>query len=160
MLPAHVLPIVKRVIHATADFEYASNLLFHPDAVKTGIGAIRAGKDILTDVEMVRTGINKRLLARWGGVRLVRHIGRSRGRRRLQGRTRAEMGIERALNGEHNIGIIAIGNAPTALLKVIERSTQSRLPARPSSSVCRSDLSMPSSRRPCSPARHFPSSRT
>jgi precorrin-8X/cobalt-precorrin-8 methylmutase len=121
MLPAHVLPIVKRVIHATADFEYASGLLFHPDAVRTGISAIRTGKDILTDVEMVKTGINKRLLARWGasvscGISAVPAEGDA-----SQGKTRAEMGIERVLNGGHNIGIIAIGNAPTALLKVIER---------------------------------------
>ncbi len=120
MLPPHVLPIVRRVIHATADFEYASNLLFHPDAVRTGIDAIRAGKDVLTDVEMVRTGINKRLLARWGssvscGISAAPSDGHG-----TQGKTRAEMGIERALGGDHNFGIIAIGNAPTALLKVIE----------------------------------------
>jgi precorrin-8X/cobalt-precorrin-8 methylmutase len=120
-LPAERLPIVKRVIHATADFEYASSLFFHPDAVRAGISAIRAGKDILTDVEMVRTGINKRLLARWGGVVSagISPPGPSEGNA-PQGATRAEMGMERALKCGHNIGIIAIGNAPTALLKVIE----------------------------------------
>ena len=66
-VPKEQLPIVKRVIHATADFELAASLVFHPDAVRRGIEAIKAGKDILTDVEMVRTGINKRLLAKWGG---------------------------------------------------------------------------------------------
>ncbi len=120
MLPAERLPIVKRVIHATADFEYASSLFFHADAVRAGIGAIRAGKGILTDVEMVRTGINKRLLARWGGaVSCGISAGTANGHA-PQGGTRAEMGMERALKGSHNIGIIAIGNAPTALLKVIE----------------------------------------
>jgi len=120
MLPAERQPIVRRVIHATADFEYASGLVFHPDAVRTGISAIRAGKDILTDVEMVRTGINKRLLARWGAsVSCGISAGPAEGDA-PQGKTRAEMGIERALKGEHTIGIIAIGNAPTALLKVIE----------------------------------------
>jgi precorrin-8X/cobalt-precorrin-8 methylmutase len=122
-LPAERLPIVKRVIHATADFEYASSLSFHPDAVRTGISAIRAGKDILTDVEMVRTGINKRLLARWGGtVSAGISAGCAKGDA-PQGGTRAETGMGQALKGGHNIGIIAIGNAPTALLKVIETFT-------------------------------------
>ena len=66
-LPAGQRPIVQRVIHATADFDFKDSLLFHPDAVKTGIEAIKGGRDILTDVEMVRTGINKRLLSEWGG---------------------------------------------------------------------------------------------
>jgi precorrin-8X/cobalt-precorrin-8 methylmutase len=130
MLPAHVLPIVRRVIHATADFEYASGLFFHPDAVRTGISAIRAGKDVLTDVEMVRTGINKRLLARWGAsVSCGLSAGPPDGQA-PPGKTRAETGIERALAGEHNIGIIAIGNAPTALLKAIDtlNATQPAFP--------------------------------
>ena len=58
---------MQRVIHATADFDFKDSLLFHPDAIKTGIEAIKGGRDILTDVEMVRTGINKRLLSEWGG---------------------------------------------------------------------------------------------
>ena len=92
---------------------------FHPDAIKTGIEAIKGGRDILTDVEMVRTGINKRLLSEWGGNvcadggRFVRRAG--------QNMTRAESGIERAFKEKgDNIGIIAVGNAPTALLKVVE----------------------------------------
>ena len=64
-MPKEQLPIVKRVIHATADFEFRRTLSFHPDAIRRGIEAIRAGEDILTDVEMVRTGINKRLLEKW-----------------------------------------------------------------------------------------------
>jgi len=130
MLPAKALPIVKRVIHATADFEYASSLFFHPNAVRTGISAIRAGKDILTDVEMVRTGINKRLLARWGAAVSCGISSGPADGHAPRGGTRAEMGIERALKGEHNIGIIAIGNAPTALLKVIE-TFNAEQPARP-----------------------------
>lgn len=115
------LPIIKRVIHATADFEFSNTLIFHPDAIRTGIEAIKAGKDILTDVEMVKTGIIKRWLELFGGkvicnindedvVRLSRDTGK----------TRSEIAIEKALRGNNNIGIIAIGNAPTALLKVID----------------------------------------
>jgi precorrin-8X/cobalt-precorrin-8 methylmutase len=114
------LPIIKRVIHATADFEFRTSLFFHPDAVRTGIEAIRAGKDILTDVEMVRTGINKGLLGRWGGKVLCAIRPDNGGTERAEGKTRAEAGIAEALKGENRIGIVAIGNAPTALLKVIE----------------------------------------
>jgi precorrin-8X/cobalt-precorrin-8 methylmutase len=119
-IPADRLPIVQRVIHATADFDFKDNLLFHPDAVAQGLTALKAGKDIVTDVEMVRTGINKKWLSPWGG-RV--HCGITDAGSRVQEndkRTRAEIGIESLLRADHNIGIIAIGNAPTALLKVIE----------------------------------------
>jgi precorrin-8X/cobalt-precorrin-8 methylmutase len=128
-LPEERLPIIKRVIHATADFEFKTSLFFHPDAVKAGIEAIRAGKDILTDVEMVRTGINKRLLGRWGG-QVYCAIGDGQGEEKARaGATRAEQGIEKALTERPNLGIIAVGNAPTALLKVIERLHGERAPA-------------------------------
>jgi precorrin-8X/cobalt-precorrin-8 methylmutase len=119
-IPADRLPIVKRVIHATADFEFKESLVFHPDAVRTGLDAIRAGRDILTDVEMVRTGVSKRLLGRWGGKVLCSLLPSGGEDGGSKGKTRAEAGIEQALGAENNIGIIAIGNAPTALLKVIE----------------------------------------
>lgn len=120
-VPSEQLPIIKRVIHATADFEFKNTLMFHPDAIRTGIDAIKAGKDILTDVEMVKTGIIKRWLEPYGGkvicnindedvVRLSKNTGK----------TRSEVAIEKALQANNNIGIIAIGNAPTALSKVIE----------------------------------------
>ncbi len=124
-IPADRLPIVQRVIHATADFEFKNTLTFHPDAVACGIKAIRAGKDILTDVEMVKTGINKRWLSPWGGkvicsIQNTGAQGLDEPPEKGKTSTRAERGIEAALKEGHNIGIIAIGNAPTALLKVIE----------------------------------------
>jgi precorrin-8X/cobalt-precorrin-8 methylmutase len=131
-IPEERLPIVKRVIHATADFEFANTLVFHADAISTGIAAIRAGKNILTDVEMVRTGINKRLLGRWGGEALC-SIRADQGpesgsQGKTDGKTRAEAGIEEALKEPNNIGIIAIGNAPTALLKTIEILAKAEAP--------------------------------
>lgn len=124
-IPEERQPIVKRVIHTTADFEFKGSLVFHPDAVKAGIEAIKAGKDILTDVEMVRTGINKKLLEQWGG-KVVCSIQESGvGSKESGEKTRSETGIESALKQNSNIGIIAIGNAPTALLKVIELCGQS-----------------------------------
>lgn len=122
-VPKEHLPIVQRVIHATADFEFKNTLIFHRDAVSVGLSAIKAGMDILTDVEMVRAGINKNLLAQWGG-RVVCEIGERTGVNSQatggQAKTRAEQGIEKALLENNNIGIIAIGNAPTALLKTID----------------------------------------
>src|SRR5208337_4219960 len=89
-IPEERLPIVKRVIHATADFEFKNSLIFHPDAVKTGLAAIKAGKDILTDVEMVRTGISKQLLAGWGG-KVLCSIRPPLGEERMaEGKTRTE----------------------------------------------------------------------
>jgi precorrin-8X/cobalt-precorrin-8 methylmutase len=128
-IPVDRLPIVQRVIHATADFDFKDTLTFHPGAVAAGLAAIKAGKDILTDVEMVRTGINKKLLSQWGGTVLCRiqdtgaqGSGEEPGVRSQESgvKTRAEQGIESALRDNRNIGIIAIGNAPTALLKVVE----------------------------------------
>jgi len=110
-VPSEQLPIVKRVIHATGDFEFKSTLVFHPDAVKRGIAAIQAGRDIITDVEMVKAGINKRLLARWGGRVICRIPDTDDQQEEGEGKTRAESGIERALEEGHNAGIVAIGNA-------------------------------------------------
>lgn len=124
-IPAERHPIVKRVIHTTADFEFKSSLVFHPDAVRAGVAAIKAGKDILTDVEMVRTGIFKKMIEKWGG-KVICNIQNVGVRSQESGeKTKAETGIESALRENSNIGIIAIGNAPTALLKVIELLNQS-----------------------------------
>ncbi len=59
--------VVKRVIHTTADFEYADNLCFSPGAVERGVAALRSGCDIVTDTQMARAGINKTVLSRLGG---------------------------------------------------------------------------------------------
>lgn len=117
--PLH-LSIIQRVIHATADFEFKNTLLFHPDAVKRGLEAIRSGRDIAVDVEMVRAGINKNLLAPWGGKVICRLPEAAEPPETGAEKTRAERGIAQALTPGHNVGIIAIGNAPTALLKAID----------------------------------------
>ncbi|MCG2709071.1 MAG: precorrin-8X methylmutase, partial [Thermodesulfovibrionales bacterium] len=110
-----------------------------PDAITTGINAIRSGKNILTDVEMVKTGINKKLLKKWGGEVICKIQNSSRFIRdktqNSENKTKAELGIESALKENNNIGIIAIGNAPTALLKVIEILNNSSLVPRHSSLV-------------------------
>lgn len=118
-VPAEYRPIMKRVIHATADFEFRKTLTFHPDAVSAGLAAIRAGKKILTDIEMVKTGISKKLLSQWG-MEVVCNIADEEvvSASLKTGKTRAEIAIERGL--DDSIGIVAVGNAPTALIKTVE----------------------------------------
>ncbi len=118
-VPTEQAPVIKRVIHATADFEFKRSLLFHPEAIRKGIEAIRKGMDILVDIEMVRSGISKKLLRPWGGKTLC-YISKPEvvSLSTKTKKTRAEIAIEYGL--KENIGILIIGNAPTALLKVIE----------------------------------------
>lgn len=61
------LAVVKRAIHATADFDFARNIVFHPIAVEAGIAAIRAGADIVADAQTVDVGISKERLKKYGG---------------------------------------------------------------------------------------------
>ena len=113
------LPIVKRVIHASGDFEFAENMRFHPEAVETGIKAIKKGMNILVDVEMVKAGINKKLLEKWGGKVIC---GMENGKWKMENdnKTKTEIGIEIAVRENNNIGIVAIGNAPTALYRAMK----------------------------------------
>lgn len=118
-VPLEQVPIIKRVIHATADFDFKTNLLFHPDAIEKGLEAIKNGMDILTDVEMIRAGINKELLSPFGGKVLCYISDPEIINRSIETKkTKAELAIEHGL--KEKVGIVVIGNAPTALLKVIE----------------------------------------
>ena len=118
--------VVRRTIHATGDFSFAENLRFHPDAISAGLKAIRAGKNILVDVNMAASGISAALLARFGG-RVICRIAEAETVElaRQNGTTRSDAAITRATND--NIGIIAVGNAPTALLKAMELIDQGLL---------------------------------
>lgn len=111
--------IVQRVIHATGDFSFAENLRFSPDALECGIAALRQGKNILTDVTMVATGISKPLLKQFNS-RVICSIADEKVRLAAleKNSTRAETAIEQDML--ENIGIIAIGNAPTALIKIVQ----------------------------------------
>ena len=67
--------VIKRVIHTTADFDYADNLTFSEHAVQKGIAALKSGCDIVTDTQMAKAGINKTILARgWAGASAARCI--------------------------------------------------------------------------------------
>ncbi len=110
--------VVRRCIHATGDFSFADNMRFSSQAVAEGLAAIRAGKNILVDVNMAAAGISRGILKKFGG-KVVCKIGEQAtiDQARETHKTRSEVAMELAL--AENIGIVAIGNAPTALLKVM-----------------------------------------
>ena len=110
--------IVRRVIHATGDFSFKETMRFAPGAIARGLAAIRAGADILTDVTMTASGISKNLLGRWGG-KVICLVGDQEiaAEAKAANLTRSEMAIRQGLSGK--IGIIAIGNAPTALVEAV-----------------------------------------
>ena len=112
--------VVKRVIHTTADFDYADNLCFSEHAVTGGIEALRGGCDIVTDTQMARAGINKTVLARLGGqVHCFMSDQDVAEEARDRGVTRAAVSMERAAGLGKPCGF-AIGSAPTALLALHE----------------------------------------
>jgi precorrin-8X/cobalt-precorrin-8 methylmutase len=114
--------IVRRVIHATADFDFANKerLLFNNDAVKFGFQAIENKGNIITDVEMVRSGISKNSLTKLN-LKCICNISNINviDDAKKFNKTRAEMAM-RNLAEEMNGSIIVIGNAPTALFEVIK----------------------------------------
>jgi precorrin-8X/cobalt-precorrin-8 methylmutase len=113
--------VVRRVIHATADFELKSLMSFHPDAVAAGVRALRAGCPLIVDVKMIAAGLNEDRLAAYG-CRITSYISDPDviARAQADNNTRA---IE-AMRKAHRLGvldgaIVAIGNAPTALLETV-----------------------------------------
>ncbi|WP_028552389.1 precorrin-8X methylmutase [Paenibacillus sp. UNC451MF] len=111
--------VVQRVIHASADFELGRSMLFHKDAVQAGIQAIRAGKTIVADVQMVQVGISKPRIAKFGGdVKVYISDADVMEEAKRLNTTRAIISIRKAIQ-EADGGIYAIGNAPTALLELI-----------------------------------------
>ena len=112
--------IIRRMIHTSADFDYMKTVRFHPDAISKGIQAISEGKAIITDTTMAKSGINTAGLARFG-CRVTCLIQDSQVCQRAQdgGNTRSAAAVDAAL-AEMSGGIYVIGNAPTALLRLIE----------------------------------------
>lgn len=113
-------PIIKRVIHTSADFDYADNLCFSEDVVKNTLEAIKAGACIVTDTQMAKAGINKKSLAKFGGEVFcymsdeeVAQIAKE------NGTTRATASMDKAALLDRQV-IFAIGNAPTALVRLYE----------------------------------------
>ena len=118
--PAENLPVLKRVIHTTADFDFVRNLLFSPKAVRLGREALRRGVTVVTDTAMAAAGIGKPAAARWGVSVVCRMADPDvRDEALRRGVTRAVVSMERAA-AETPDAIFAIGNAPTALIRLCE----------------------------------------
>ncbi|MBQ9304864.1 precorrin-8X methylmutase [Butyrivibrio sp.] len=119
-IPDEEAPVTKRVIHTSADFDYADTLTYSENAIKIARDMIKNGAHIVTDTNMAMAGINKNRLSMYGGEvhcfmadESVAEIAKQRGV------TRATVSMERA--AELNVPIIfAIGNAPTALISLYE----------------------------------------
>ena len=113
--------VIKRVIHTSADFDYADNLCFSEHAVRKGIEALRGGCDIVTDTQMAKAGINKTILGRLGGeVHCFMSDPDVAEEAKARGVTRAIVSMERAAKLEKPC-VFAIGNAPTALISLYEQ---------------------------------------
>lgn len=120
-------PIIKRVIHTSADFDYLNNLCFSENVVDILQQAIRNGASIVTDTQMAKAGINKKRLAQYGGEVFcfmsdedVAEIAKK------QGSTRAVASMDKAA-GLNRPLIFAIGNAPTALVRLYELMKEGKL---------------------------------
>jgi precorrin-8X/cobalt-precorrin-8 methylmutase len=112
--------IVRRMIHTTADFEYMNMVRIANNAVAAGVNAIRNGCSVITDTNMAKTGIRKEPLIRFGGrcecLMADPEVGALAKER---GVTRARVAVEKAAAMMEN-GIYVVGNAPTALLHLLE----------------------------------------
>ncbi|MBS5149898.1 MAG: precorrin-8X methylmutase [Butyricicoccus pullicaecorum] len=112
--------VIKRVIHTTADFDYAENLCFSADAIHAAKTALSEGATIVTDTTMALSGINKTILAELGGtVRCFMAEPEVAAQAKARGITRAAVSMEYASKLSGNV-IFAVGNAPTALIRLHE----------------------------------------
>ncbi len=112
-------PIIKRVIHTTADFDYVRTLRFSEGAVQQAMEALRQGADIVTDTKMAMAGINKPVLAALGGaVHCFISDEDVAQEAKAEGKTRATVSMQKAAETLQKPLIFAIGNAPTALMEL------------------------------------------
>ena len=128
-LPPENEAVILRAIHATADFDFAENLVFTPGAVQKAVAALKAGADIVTDTNMARAGVSKAALGKLGGgVYCYMADEAVAARARAEGVTRAAVSMNLAAR-EHPAALYAVGNAPTALLALCELLDRGLRPA-------------------------------
>ena len=127
--PPETAAVVKRVIHTTADFAYAKNLRFTPGAVQAAVRALQRGTVIVTDTNMALAGITKPGLKKLNGEAICYMADPAVAEAAKQaGTTRAVAAMHRAAR-EHPGAILAVGNAPTALLTIAEEIEAGLRPA-------------------------------
>ena len=112
--------VVKRAIHASADFDYAHTLVFSRDAMERGLSALRAGATLVTDTQMACAGINKPALQALG-CQAVCFMADAEvaARAKAEGMTRAAASMEKAADLPGPL-VFVIGNAPTALMRICD----------------------------------------
>ena len=119
-LPEDIEPTVIRVIHTTADFEYADTMVFSGDVITRAKEALRKGAHIVTDTNMALSGINRKILGRYGGEAHCFMADEDVARIARENKvTRAYVSMEKSKEIKAPL-IYAIGNAPTALIKLAE----------------------------------------
>ena len=123
-------PIIKRVIHTTADFEYLNTLCFSENAVVKLQGALKNGACIVNDTQMAQAGISKRTLEKYGG-RVYWFMGDEDVAQTAarNGTTRAVASMDKAAGLSENV-IFVVGNAPTALVRLYELMEQGKIAPR------------------------------
>ena len=127
VLPKETEWITKRCIHTSADFDYAKNLVYSDGVVEKAMDAIRRGATIVTDTQMAKAGINKKSLARFGGeVKCFMSDEDVAELAKKNGTTRAVASMDKAAELEGPV-ILAIGNAPTALVRIYELVKEGKL---------------------------------
>lgn len=120
-------PIIKRAIHTSADFDYLKNLYFSENAVEKFQEAIRRGASIVTDTQMARSGINKKELAKYGGEVYCFMSDEDVAERAKRNKTtRAVASMDKAAELNKKL-IFAIGNAPTALVRLYELINEGKI---------------------------------
>jgi precorrin-8X/cobalt-precorrin-8 methylmutase len=126
-LPEDVAPIIKRCIHTSADFDYADSLYFSENVVEKAREALRNGACIVTDTQMAKAGINKKTLAKFGGeVYCFISDEDVAETAKENGTTRATASMDKAAALGKPL-IFAIGNAPTALVRLYELIQEKKL---------------------------------
>lgn len=121
-------PVIMRVIHTTADFEYASTLAFSDDCIKNACGLLKNGAHIVTDTNMALAGINKKALASLGGeAHCFMACDDIAQEAKARGVTRAYVSMEHAFAIDAPL-IFAVGNAPTALISLCELMDKGMFP--------------------------------
>ncbi len=119
-LPEDQDMVTRRVIHTSADFDYAETMKYSRDAVRIAKDMLKNGADIVTDTNMALSGINKKTLAQFGGSAHCFMADEDVAKEAVnRGITRAAVSMERAVNIKKDV-IFAIGNAPTALIRLFE----------------------------------------
>lgn len=123
-------PVIKRVIHTTADFDYLNTLCFSENAVPKLQGALRDGACIVTDTQMARAGISKKALKKYGGEVYCfmgdEDVAQAAS---ANGTTRAVASMDKAAGFSRDV-IFAVGNAPTALVRLYELMEQGKINPR------------------------------